>query len=275
MKTRIAIALASLLLIAAPLGAFAQAEPSGAPLVDDELVTQLCTATEEDQAAIDACIAAVDAIVAEMVVPPAVAVPSSPPDIFDQIGSIVDDTLARIQGVDLQAAFDDAIAQAQGIDVQAIIDDAVAQAQGFDVQAALDEAVAAVDQIGADIDVQGAIDAAVAEALLATESIDLQATVDEALANVGAMVEDANVQAAVDGAVAALESGVAEAQAVVAVAQQWAQENVGTVCRGGSVSFGTTVGVATFVLTGVEWLGLQAFWAAERFSNGLCGDILQ
>jgi hypothetical protein len=25
----------------------------------------------------------------------------------------------------------------------------------------------------------------------------------------------------------------------------------------------------------VEWLGLQAFWAMERFTNGVCGDIVE
>ena len=73
----------------------------------------------------------------------------------------------------------------------------------------------------------------------------------------------------------ALESAVEDARAVVGEAQQWAQENVDVVCRGGSISLGTTVGVAVFALTGVEWLGLQAFWATERFSNGICGDFVE
>ena len=72
-----------------------------------------------------------------------------------------------------------------------------------------------------------------------------------------------------------LQQGVDDARAVVAEAQRWAQQNTDAVCRGGSLSLGTTVGLAVFALTGVEWLGLQAFWATERFSNGLCGDIVE
>jgi hypothetical protein len=125
-----------------------------------------------------------------------------------------------------------------------------------------------------DIDVEGAIEDAVAQALAAADELDLQAAVDQALAEAQAAIDEADLQGTVDDAVAALEENVAEAQAIVAEAQAWARENRDAVCRGGSISLATTVGVAVFATTGVEWLGLQAFWATERFTNTTCGDMV-
>jgi len=264
MKTRIAIVL-GLVLAAAPVSAVAQSEGSPAPTdADLSLVTQLCAANATDDAEVASCIESVETILAESLDRSV----EETSDILDQAQSLVDDA---------QAFLDDAVEQAQAIDLEAALDEAIASAQDIDVQGAIDEVVAAVQDIDVDIDVdvQEAIDGAVAEALAAAEDLDLQATVDEALAGALAAIEDAEVQAAVDEAVAALEDSVDDARNVVAAAQAWAQENRDVVCRGSSVSLGTTVGVTVFVLTGIEWLGLQAFWATERFTNGVCGDITE
>ncbi len=169
------------------------------------------------------------------------------------------------------------------VDIEQALDDVIESAQDFeldvdiDVQGAIDDVVSAVEdlELDIDVDIQAALDTAVAEALAATEDIDLQALVDDALAEAQTAIDEADLQGTVDDAVAALEDSVADAQAIVAEAQTWAQENQGAVCRSGSVGLGTTVGIAVFVVTGVEWLGLQAFWATERFTNATCGDFIE
>ena len=157
------------------------------------------------------------------------------------------------------------------------LDEAISRVPGLDLQAALDEVIRNAQdlEIDVDVDLQAAIDEATAAAMAATEEIDLAAAVDEALAGVLTAIEDAGIRAALDDTLMTLQQGADDASAVVAEAQRWAQQNTDTVCRGGSLSLGTTVGLAVFALTGVEWLGLQAFWATERFSNGLCGDIVE
>jgi len=160
---------------------------------------------------------------------------------------------------------------------QDAFDEALTRVRELDLQAALDEAVASLDglELGVDVDLQAAIDEATAAAMAATEELDLAAAVDDALAGAMTAIEDAGVRAAIDDALIALQERADDARAVVAEAQRWAQQNSDAVCRGGSLSLGTTVGLAVFALTGVEWLGLQAFWATERFSNGLCGNIVE
>jgi hypothetical protein len=264
MKTRIAIVL-GFVLAAAPASAVAQSEASPAPGdVDLSLVTELCAANAADEAEIGSCVESVQTILTESFG----GSTDDTPSLIDRAQALADDT---------QTLIDDAIDQAQAVDLQAALDDAIAGAQDLGIQAAIDDAVAAVQDIDIDVDVdiQEAIDGAVAEALAATEEIDLQARVDEALDGALSALDDADVQASVDEAVGALESSVAEARNVVAAAQAWAQQNSDVVCRGSSVGLGTTVGVTVFVLTGVEWLGLQSFWATERFTNGICGDLTE
>jgi hypothetical protein len=191
--------------------------------------------------------------------------------LLDQIASTVDDTLEDLREVDLQATFDDAIESAQEFD----IDEALAGAQEA-VDQAIADAQTAIDELELpnEVDIQTALEEAVAEALTAADEFDFEAAVDDALAEAQAAIEEADLQGTVDEAVVALEDAVADTQAIVAEAQAWAQENRNTVCRGSSISLGSTVGIAVFVVTGVEWLGLQAFLAAERFTNGFCGDIV-
>ncbi|MEA2025812.1 MAG: hypothetical protein U9O18_03895 [Chloroflexota bacterium] len=249
----------------------AQSEESAVPEgVDMGLVHELCAATADDETELTACMDSVESALTQML--------SVQPD--EEGASLLD----RAQGLldDAQTFFDDTLAEAREIDLQAALDDAVQSAKDFeldidvDVQGAIDDAVAAIDDLDldVDIDVQQAIDDAVAEVLTATEDIDLEAAIDEALAGAQAAIDDADLEAVVADAVVALEDSVVEARAVVGAAQQWAQENADVVCRGSSVSLGTTVGVAVFALTGVEWLGLQAFWATERFTHGFCGDLV-
>jgi hypothetical protein len=270
MKTRIAIVL-GLVLAATPASVAAQADASPSSQgVDLGLIEQLCAATAADEAELAACVGAVGEAVTDMLE----EAPDEEPSLLDRAQSILDET---------QELIDATIAEVREVDLQAALDDVVQNAQDFefdvdiDVQGALDDAVAAFEEfeLDVDIDVQQAIDDAVREALAATEDIDLETAIDEALAGAQGAIEDAELQAVVDDTVAALEQSVEEARAVVTSAQEWAQQNTDAVCRGGSVSFGTTVGVAVFVLTGVEWLGLQAFWATERFTNGFCGDFVR
>ncbi len=261
MKTRIALLL-GLALAITPASVAAQAGPTS-DAIDRSLIDQLCAASAADQAELDACAEAVEGALTKMLDD----LPAERLGLLEQAQSLLDETIDRIREIDLEAAIDEVVASAQtfeldiDIDVQQAIDDTVAAVQDLDLEL--------------DIDVQAAIDGAVAEALAATEDFDLQAAVDAALADALAAVDDADLQGTVDDAVLALEGSVDEARAVVAEAQQWAQVNKDAVCRGGSVSLGTTVGVAVFVLTGVEWLGLQAFWATERFTNATCGDIVE
>ncbi len=257
MKTRLSLAL-GLLLAISPASVAAQADASPVPgAADSELVSQLCSAATSDQAKLDSCIGSVEVALTQMLE----GVSEEDMDILARAQALVDDTITDLRDIDIEQALDDAVASAQAFELD------------VDVQAAIDDAVAAIEEF--EVDVQAALDEAVAEALAATEDFDLQAAVDTALAEAQAAIEEADVQGTVDDAVAALEESVAEARAVVAEAQRWAQENCDAVCRGGSISLGTTVGVAVFALTGVEWLGLQAFWATERLTNGICGDVVQ
>lgn len=261
MKTRIALLL-GLALAITPVSVAAQATPA-ADSIDRSLIDQLCAASAADQAELDACAEAVEGALTQMLE----ELPADELSLLEQAQSLVDETIEGIREIDLEAAIDDAVASAQEFELDIDID----------VQEAIDDTVAAVQdlELDLDIDVQAAIDGAVAEALAATEDFDLGAAVDAALADALAAVDDADLQGTVDDAVLALEGSVEEARTVVAEAQRWARDNRDAVCRGGSVSLGTTVGVAVFVLTGVEWLGLQAFWATERFTNATCGDIVE
>ena len=266
MKTRLSLLL-GLLIAVTPASVAAQAESPLPEAIDEGLVTGLCAATADDQVQLDACIASVEAALVDMT---AEAVEEER-SLLDQLAETVDETLEDLREVDLQAAFDDAIASAQEFDVDA----ALASAQEA-VDQAITDAQTAIDELElpSDVDIQAALEEAAADALSTVEEIDFQAAVDEALAEAQAAIEEADLEGAVDDAVMALETAVADAQATVNAAVTWAQENRQTVCRGSSISLGTTVGIAVFVVTGVEWLGLQAFLAAERFTNGFCGDIL-
>ena len=243
---------------------------AGSPLpeaIDRELVNQLCDATSDDAVELQACIGSVESALLQM----AAQLPEEEQSLLDQIASTVDDTLEDLREVDLQAAFDDAIQSAQEFDVEEALagaQEAVDQAIA-DVQTAIDEL-----QLPSEVDIQTALEEAVAEALTTAEEFDFQAAVDDALAEAQAAIEEADLQGTVDEAVVALEGAVADTRAIVAEARSWAQQNRDAVCRGSSISLGSTVGIAVFVVTGVEWLGLQAFLAAERFTNGFCGDIV-
>lgn len=266
MKTRLSLSL-GLLVAVTPASVAAQAESPLPEAVDQGLITQLCAATSSDEAELDACAGSVRAALTQLT---DAAVPEEQ-TLLDQIADTVDETLEDIRDVDLQTAFDDAVKSAQDFDLDA----ALAEAQEA-VDQAIADAQTAIDELElpSDVDIQGALEDAVAQALTATEDVDFEAAVDEALAEARAAIDEADLQGAVDEAVEALEGAVTDAQAIVSEAQAWAQQNRDAVCRGSSVSLGTTVGIAVFAVTGVEWLGLQAFWAAERFTNGFCGDLV-
>jgi hypothetical protein len=268
MKSRLTLFL-GILLATTPASVGAQTGSPQPEDVEHALVSQLCAATSADAAELDACIASVETALAKMLI----EVPAEEQSLLDQVASSVDDTLESLRQVDIEAALDDVLASAQDFELdvdleglQETLDQAVA-----DAQTAIDQLELPTD---VDIDIQGALEDAVAQALTAGEDLDLQGAIDSALADAQAAIDDADVQGAVDEAVVALQDGVADAQAIVAEAQAWAQENRDAVCRGGSISLGTTVGVAVFVVTGVEWLGLQSFWATERLTNGICGDVV-
>ena len=265
MKTRLPLAIA-LIVALTPASVAAQSEGSPAPAVDTDLVEQLCGAAAADTAELDACMSSVGAALTRL------EEESGERSLLDQAADLVDDTLEELRAVDVEAAFDDLVTSAQEFeldvdleDVQQAVDDAVTEAQ-----IAIEEL-----ELPTTVDIQAALDEAVAEALAAGEDFDLQAAVDDALAEAQAAIEEADLDELVDDAVVTLEENVGEAQAVVAEAQTWVRENRDAVCRGGSISVGTSVGLAVFALTGVEWLGLQAFWATERLTNATCGDIVE
>ena len=263
MKTRIALLL-GLAIAITPASVAAQTDSSPTPLdIDLTLVDRLCGSVAADEVVASECAADVAAALTQM----NEAVPAGEQSLLDQAVALVDDTIADLGEVDIEAALDDVLASARDFEFNVDID----------VQGAIDDAVAAIEDLDLylDVDVQAVLDDVVAQALLASEDFDLQAAVDSALAEAQTAISEADLQGTVDGAVAALETSVEEARTVIAEAQSWAQQNQVAVCRGGSVSLGTTVGVAVFVVTGVEWLGLQAFWATERFTNGVCGDIVE
>ncbi len=267
MKTRLSLLL-GLLVAVTPASVAAQADtPASSDTVDRALVSQLCTATAEDADEVEACISAVEAAATRLTQD----LPVEEQSLLDQLASTVDDTLEDLRQVDIEAAFDDVAQSVREFEldvdlegVQQTVDDAIA-----DVQTAIDEL-----EMPTDVDIQGALEDAVAEALSSAEDIDLQAAVDDILTEAQIAIEDADLQGAVDETVVTLEQAVSDTQAIVAEARAWAQENRAAVCRGGSLSLGTTVGIAVFAVTGVEWLGLQAFWAAERLTNGICGDVV-
>lgn len=266
MKTRLTLLL-GLLIAVTPASVAAQAEAPLPEAVDHELISQLCAATADDPTELDACIAGVEAAMVQMIE----ELPAEEQSLLDQLASTVDDTLEDLRQVDIEATFDDVVKSAQEFEfnvdlegVQEAVDGAIS-----DVQTAIDEL-----ELPTDVDIQGSIEMAVAEALESAEEVDFQAIVDDALADAQVAIEEADLQGTVDGAVAGLEDAVEDARAIVSEAQTWARQNESAVCRGGSVSLGTTVGIAVFVATGIEWLGLQAFWAAERFTNSICGDIV-
>ena len=267
MKTRLTLLL-GLLIAVTPASVAAQADTAPLPeAADPTLVNQICEATSADAAELSSCIDSVQSALEQMIE----EVPQEEQTLLDQIASSVDDTLDDLRDVDIEAAFNDALENAQEFDVDA----ALAGAQEA-IDQAISDAQTAIDELElpSDIDVQGALEDAVAEALTATEEFDFEAAVNDALAEAQGAIDEADLQGTVDDAVAALGDAVAEAQVIVTESQAWAMENRTAVCRGGSISLGTTVGVAVFVLTGVEWLGLQAFWATERFTNGVCGDVV-
>ena len=263
MKTRIALALGFILAVT-PAAVVAQDVASPGP--DNMLARQLCAAAADDEAAVDSCVSSIEAALVELE-----AAPDEERTLLEQAADIVDETLEDLRQIDVEGAFDDLVQSAQDFeldvelaDVQQAVDDAVAEAQ---------TAIATI-ALHPEIDFRKALDQAVADALASAEDFDLQAAVDEALTEAQAAIEDADVQGLIDEAVVAIEDGVEDARAVVAEGERWVRENRDAVCRGGSISVGTTVGLAVFALTGVEWLGLQAFWAMERLTNGTCGDVV-
>jgi hypothetical protein len=264
MKTRLPLTLA-LVLTLTPAAVAAQAESSPPPALDMDLVEQLCGAAAADSSELDACVASVEAALGRLEVEP------EERSLLDQAADLVDETLEELRQVDVEATFDELVASAREFELDVDLED---------LQQALDEAVAEAQtaieelELPSGVDIQAALDEAVAEALATAEEFDLQAAVDEALADAQAAIEEADVDGLVDDAVVALEEAVDEARAVVTEAQTFIQENRDGVCRGGSISVGTTVGLAVFALTGVEWLGLQAFLAVERFTNATCGDVV-
>jgi|GEM_PF-6963941 len=263
MKTRIALLL-GLAIAITPASVAAQVEGSPAPdVVDLALVSQLCAAAAADEAEQSACVDAVGTALTQMLEEE----PAQEQSLLDQAQSLVDDTLADLREVDFEAALDDAIASAQDFEFDVDID----------LQGAIDDAVAAIEDLDleVDVDVQAAIDDVVAEALAATEDFDVQGALDDALAEAQLALEDADLQGTVDEAVAALETSVEEARAVVTEAQQWAQENHEEVCRGGSLSLGTVVGLVVFMETGMAFLATAAGGATERFTNTLCGSFAE
>ncbi len=267
MKTRLSLLL-GLLVAVTPASVAAQTEtPTSSDPVDRTLVNQLCAATAEDEDELGACIAAVEAAATRLTLD----LPVEEQSLLDQLASTVDDTLEDLRQVDIEAAFGDVVESVQEFEldvdlegVQQSVDDAIA-----DAQTAIDEL-----ELPTDVDIQGALEDAVAEALTSAEDIDLRAAVDDILTEAQIAIDDADVQGAVDQTVVTLEDAVSDTQAILAEAGVWARENRAAVCRGGSLSLGTTVGIAVFAVTGVEWLGLQAFWAAERLTNGICGDVV-
>jgi len=263
MKTRIALLL-GLAIAITPASVAAQAEGSPASdAIDVALVTQLCGATAADDAELSDCVESVEAALTQMIKD----MPVEEQSLLDQAQSLVDDTIADLREVDIEAAIDDAIASAQDFELDIDID----------VQAAIDDAVAAIEDLDLeiDVDIQAIIDDAVAEALAATEDIDLQGAFDDALAEAQVALEEADLQGTVDEAIIALEDSVAEAQAVVLEAQHWAQENHEAVCRGGSLSLGTVVGLVVFMETGMAFLATAAGGATERFTNTVCGSFAE
>jgi hypothetical protein len=271
------VPLLSLVLALSPAAVTAQNGGVGAADgVDITLVGRLCAAAAADEAQQAACISAVAKVVTEMTAAEMSdgTRPLKDPDLPDKAQPLLEETQARI---------DEALAQLRELDLQAALDDVAGSTQelqldvDIDLQGAIDDAVAALEALGlsGDIDLQAAIDDAVATALAGTEDIDLGALLDEVFAGALSGIEDVGVQAAIDDTLTALQQNVEDARAVVSEAQQWAQQNTDVVCRGGSVSLGTTVGVVVFALTGVEWLGLQAFWATERFTNRVCGEMVE
>lgn len=267
MKTRLSLVL-GFVLAATPASVAAQAESPLPEAIDEQLVTQLCGATADDPTELAACIGSVESALAQMLEETAVEEERS---LLDQIADTVDETLEDLRQVDIQASFDDAIQSAQEFDVDAALANA---------QEAVDQAIAdtqqAIDELELpnEVDIQTALEDAAAQALAGVEDFDFGAAVDEALAEAQSAIEEADLQGTVDDAVVALEDAVSDAQAILIEARAWAQENRATVCRGSSISLGTTVGIAVFVVTGFQWLGLQAFLATERFTNGFCGDIV-
>jgi len=262
MKTRLPLTLAFVLSLS-PATVAAQAEGAPAPGVDMDLVEQLCGAAAADSTELDACMASVEGALDQLETDP------EERSLLDQAADLVDETLEDLRQIDVEATFDDLVTSAREFEldvegVQQAVDEAIA-----DAQTAIEEL-----ELPSSVDIQTALEEGVAEALAAGEDIDLQAIVDEALAEAQVAIEEADIDGLVDDAAAALEQSVDEAQAVVAEAQTWVQENRDAVCRGGSISVGTTVGIAVFALTGVEWLGLQAFLAIERFTNATCGDVV-
>jgi hypothetical protein len=270
------VPLLGLLLALSPASVTAQAAGGAADAVDMTLIGQLCAAAAADEAEQAACISAVARVITDMnaAEPSDATVPLEAAEPPDEAQSLLAETQARI---------DEALAQLRALDLQAALDEVARSAQDFeldvdvDLQAAIDDVVATLEglELSGDIDLQAAIDDAVAAALAATGDIDLGASIDEALNGALSSLEDAGVEAAIEDTLVALQQNIDDASAVVSEAQEWAQENTDMVCRGGSVSLGTTVGVVVFALTGVEWLGLQAFWATERFTNGVCGEMVQ
>ena len=264
MKTRLPLAL-SLVLALTPAAVAAQEESP--PASEWTLVQQLCAAAAADESELDSCISSVESALVELE-----EGATDERSLLDRAADLVDETLEDLREIDVEAAFDDLVASAQDFEldvdlesVQQSIDEAVAEAQ---------TAIESIE-LPSEIELREAIDQAVSDALAGAEDFDLQAAVDEALAEAQAAIEDADIEGQIDDAVALLEESVGEAQAVVAEARAWILENREAVCRGGSISVGTTVGLAVFALTGVEWLGLQAFWAMERFTNAACGDIVE
>jgi hypothetical protein len=257
------VPLLGLVLALSPVSVTAQAGGVAAADGVDTLVEQLCAAAAADEAEQAACISAAARVITEMTATEQFG--ATPP--LEESQARIDDTLAQLRELDLQAALDEVARSARDFELDVDID----------LQAAIDDAVAVLEGLGlgGDIDLQAAIDDAVAAALAATEDIDLGALLDEALSGALGSLEDAGVQAAIDDTLVALQQNIEDASAVVSEAQEWAQQNSDVVCRGGSVSLGTTVGVVVFALTGVEWLGLQAFWATERFSNRVCGEMAE
>ncbi len=124
----------------------------------------------------------------------------------------------------------------------------------------VDETLASARAAGQQVDLQAVVD----EALAAAQDVDLQAVLDEALAAVG----DVDAQALLDG-------GLGTTREVIAAAQAWIVENSDTVCKGGSLSVGTSAAAVVAYLTGSPGLAIRAFEETERLSSDICEDVAQ
>ena len=256
-----ALALAASLTLAGSVVTVAQeaATPTSAP-PPEALIASLCAATSDDEATRIECVADVEAVLADEFAA------SEELTVAGRVAQLIDDAVESAGGLDVPSAIADAQTRLEEVDLEASLRDALASAE-TGAQDAVEELRASLDELdlGARLD----------EALDGAADVDIEALLDEAVAMVegldpGATVDDLLAEIEDNDTFAALESGIATAEAVVAEAQLWVDENPDEACNAGGFTVGAGAAAVVGLLTDSPGFALAAYNRTHKVVEDAC-----